>query len=54
MSCALTASGSTGKSTTSRTTTTGARREIMAMTRDKRQTYIDVLADAIEGLNDGG
>ncbi|MGH3901560.1 MAG: hypothetical protein ACRDTA_25560 [Pseudonocardiaceae bacterium] len=28
-------------------------REIMAMTRDKRHTYIDVLADAIEGLNRG-
>ena len=28
-------------------------REIMAMTRDKRHTYIDVLADAIEGLNGG-
>ncbi|MFC0541505.1 T4 family baseplate hub assembly chaperone [Kutzneria chonburiensis] len=27
--------------------------EIMAMTRDKRQTYIDVLADAIEVLNHG-
>jgi hypothetical protein len=27
--------------------------EIMAMTRDKRQTYIDVLADAIGALNDG-
>ena len=28
-------------------------REIMAMTRDKRQKYIDVLADAIEVLNGG-
>lgn len=28
--------------------------EIMAMTRDRRQTYIDVLADAIGALNDGG
>ena len=27
--------------------------EIMAMTRDKRRTYIDVLADAIEVLNNG-
>jgi hypothetical protein len=27
--------------------------EIMAMTRDKRRTYIDVLADAIEVLNGG-
>ena len=27
--------------------------EIMAMTREKRQTYIDVLSDAIEALNDG-
>jgi hypothetical protein len=27
--------------------------EIMAMTRDKRRTYIDVLADAIEELNRG-
>src|SRR5205823_7046384 len=27
--------------------------EIMAMTREKRRTYIDVLADAIEVLNDG-
>ena len=27
--------------------------EIMAMTRDKRQTYIDVLSDAIEVLNSG-
>lgn len=27
--------------------------EIMAMTRDKRRTYIDVLADAIEVLNSG-
>jgi hypothetical protein len=27
--------------------------EIMAMTRDKRHTYIDVLADAIEALNSG-
>lgn len=27
--------------------------EIMAMTRDKRQRYIDVLADAIGALNDG-
>ena len=27
--------------------------EIMAMTRDKRHTYIDVLADAIEVLNSG-
>jgi hypothetical protein len=26
-------------------------REIMAMTREKRRTYIEVLADAIEGLN---
>jgi hypothetical protein len=30
-----------------------AESEIMAMTRDKRQTYIDVLADAIGALNDG-
>ncbi|MEV8509055.1 hypothetical protein AB0368_30055 [Actinoplanes sp. NPDC051475] len=28
--------------------------EIMAMTRDKRQRYIDVLADSIEALNDAG
>ncbi len=28
-------------------------REIMEMTRDKRHTYIDVLADAIEVLNSG-
>ena len=28
-------------------------REIMAMTRDKRHKYIDVLAGAIEGLNGG-
>ena len=28
-------------------------REIMAMPRDKRHTYIDVLADEIERLNDG-
>jgi hypothetical protein len=28
--------------------------EIMAMTRDKRRTYIDVLADAIEVLNGAG
>ena len=27
--------------------------EIMAMTRDKRHTYIDVLADEIDGLNSG-
>jgi hypothetical protein len=31
-----------------------AESEIMALTRDKRQTYIDVLADAIGALNDGG
>ena len=30
-----------------------AESEIMAMTRDKRQRYIDVLADAIGALNDG-
>ena len=27
--------------------------EIMGMTRDKRRTYIDVLADSIEVLNSG-
>jgi hypothetical protein len=30
-----------------------AESEIMEMTRDKRRTYIDVLADAIGALNDG-
>lgn len=30
-----------------------AERDIMAMTRDKRHTYIDVLAEAIGALNDG-
>jgi hypothetical protein len=31
-----------------------AESEIMAMTRDRRQTYIDVLADAVGALNDAG